>query len=155
MGSHAAVSHSGFNASSPPLAADAKLASAGFSLIEVLVALVILSIAFGASVRAVSQSTVTLEALRDRTEANAILSERLDELRTAGQWPPLGEKSQSFFSNKRKWYWKRTTTDTADSDVRKVEMQVGLDKTETTKAELLVTRIAYIRRENIVASKKK
>lgn len=129
-------------------------ASAGFSLIEVLVALVILGIAFGASVRAVSQSTVTLEALRDRTEANAILSERFDELRTAGKWPPLGEKSQSFFANKRKWYWSRVTTDTADSDVRKIEMQVGLAKTETTAAELLVTRIAYIRRENITTSTK-
>lgn len=126
----------------------------GFSLVEVLVALLILAISFGASVRSVSQSVLTLEGLRDRTEANAILSERLDELRLGGNWPPLGEKSQSFKANKRKWYWRRVTSGTADNDVRKVEMQVGLDKTKTTEAELLVTRIAYIRRENISTGKK-
>lgn len=121
----------------------------GFSLIEVLVALAILAIAFGASVRSVSQSANMLEALRDRTEANAILSERLDALRLEDDWPPLGEKSRSFGENQRQWYWRRITTDTADRDVRKVEMQVGLDKTKTAEAQLLVSRIAYIRRENI------
>lgn len=128
-----------------------KTAAQGFSLIEVLVALLVLAIAFGASVSAVSQSANTLEALRDRTEANALLSERLDELRLAANWPPTGEKAQSFTNNKRKWYWRRVTLDTADSDVRKVEMEVGLDKTDTRAAITLVTRIAYIRRENISA----
>lgn len=122
----------------------------GFTLIEVLVALAILGIAFGASVRAVSQSTHTLEALRDRTEANALASERLDELRLGNDWPTIGEKSKSFKANNRQWYWRRVTTETADRDVRKVEMEVGLEKTQATKAQLMITRIAYIRRAKIV-----
>jgi general secretion pathway protein I len=122
----------------------------GFSLIEVLVALLILGIAFGASVRVVSQSTTLLQALSERTEADVLLSERLGELRLTGQWPPLGEKSESFTANSRQWYWRRITTETADRDVRKVEMQVGLEKTEAMERQLLVTRFAYIRQMDVL-----
>lgn len=125
----------------------------GFTLLEVLVALAILAIVLAASIRAISQSAVTLEALQDRTEANILLSERLDEWRYAKYWPPLGERRQVFVANGRDWFWTREVTVTPDQDMRKVMVKVGLNQAvDGGEAQSLVSRIAYLRRFHETAS---
>jgi general secretion pathway protein I len=127
----------------------------GFTLLEVLVALAILAIAFAASIRSVSQAALTLEALQDRMEANALLSERLDEWRFAKDWPALGDKRQGFSANQRDWVWFRQVSVTPDPDMRKVVLQVGLDRPDQTDGRdlsFLVSRIAYLRRMDVANS---
>ncbi len=111
-------------------------------MLEVLVALTILAIAFAASIQSVSQAAFTLEALQDRTEANQLLSERLAEWRAAGDWPALGQKRQTFLENQREWFWSRDVQPAPDPDIRQVVVQVGLDENQSA----LVTRTAYFRR---------
>ncbi len=116
--------------------------AAGFTLLEVLVALTILAIAFAAAIQSVSQAALTLEALQDRTEANALLSERLAEWRAAEDWPAPGQDRQTFLENQREWFWSREVQLSPDPDLRQVVLQIGLDQDQ----EALVTRTAYFRR---------
>ncbi|MEL6710294.1 MAG: type II secretion system minor pseudopilin GspI [Pseudomonadota bacterium] len=117
-------------------------AEKGFTLLEVLVALTILAIAFAAAVQSVSHAAFTLQALQDRTEANALLSERLAEWRAADTWPATGQERQIFLANERDWFWSRDVQISPDPDIRQVQVEVGLDENQIA----LVTRTAYFRR---------
>lgn len=62
----------------------------GFTLLEVLVALVIVGTALGASLRAVGSLTQNSEGLRVATLATWSAENRLSQLRLTQTWPPLG-----------------------------------------------------------------
>lgn len=71
--------------------------SAGFTLLEVLVALVIVGTALGASLRAVGSLTQNSRDLRASMMATWSAENRLTQIRlehgTPGGWPPIGEHS--------------------------------------------------------------
>lgn len=62
----------------------------GFTLLEVLVALVIVGTALGASLRAVASLTQNSADLRTATLATWSAENRLSQIRLAQTWPPLG-----------------------------------------------------------------
>ena len=66
---------------------------AGFTLLEVLVALVIVGTALGASLRAVGSLTQNSGDLRASMMAAWSAENRLAQIRLAHEWPPLGERS--------------------------------------------------------------
>jgi len=65
----------------------------GFTLLEVLVALVIVGTALGASLRAVGSLTQNSSALRAAMMATWSAENRLSQIRLAREWPPLGKRS--------------------------------------------------------------
>src|SRR5215218_2674993 len=67
--------------------------SAGFTLLEVLVALVIVGTALGASLRAVGSLTQNSTDLRASLMATWSAENRLSQIRVAGEWPQLGERN--------------------------------------------------------------
>ncbi|MEZ5740218.1 MAG: type II secretion system minor pseudopilin GspI [Burkholderiaceae bacterium] len=67
--------------------------SAGFTLVEVLVALTIAAVALIASVRATGALTNSNADLRARTLAQWSAENRLSEIRVQGLWPNPGERS--------------------------------------------------------------
>lgn len=67
--------------------------STGFTLLEVLVALVIVGVALGASLRAVGSLTQNSEDLRASMMAAWSAENRLVQLRLERQWPALGKRS--------------------------------------------------------------
>jgi len=64
--------------------------AAGFTLVEVLVALAIVSIALMAALRAAGQGTNAAGELRQRLLAGWVAENRLAEHRARGDWLPLG-----------------------------------------------------------------
>ena len=62
----------------------------GFTLVEVLVALAIVSIALMAALRAAGQATSASAELRQRLFASWVAENRLAEHRARGDWLPLG-----------------------------------------------------------------
>lgn len=66
--------------------------SAGFTLLEVLVALVIVGTALGASLRAVGSLTQNSSDLRTSMMATWSAENRLTHIRLAHEWPPLGQR---------------------------------------------------------------
>lgn len=67
--------------------------SAGFTLLEVLVALVIVGTALGASLRAVGSLTQNSAGLRAAMMANWSAENRLSQIRLAREWPAFGQRS--------------------------------------------------------------
>ena len=66
--------------------------NAGFTLLEVLVALVIVGTSLGASLRAVASLTQNSSALRVSMMATWSAENRLAQIRLAKTWPPLGKR---------------------------------------------------------------
>ena len=66
--------------------------SVGFTLLEVLVALVIVGTALGASLRAVGSLTQNSSDLRASMMATWSAENRLSQIRLAHEWPPLGSR---------------------------------------------------------------
>ena len=67
--------------------------SAGFTLLEVLVALVIVGTALGASLRAVGSLTQNSSDLRASMMATWSAENQLAQIRLAHEWPALGQRS--------------------------------------------------------------
>lgn len=68
-------------------------ASPGFTLLEVLVALVIIGTALAASLRAVASLTQNSSDLRSAMMATWSAENRLTQIRLAHEWPPLGSRN--------------------------------------------------------------
>jgi general secretion pathway protein I len=66
---------------------------AGFTLLEVLVALAIVGTALGASLRAVGSLTQNSTDLRGSLMATWSAENRLSQIRVAGEWPQLGNRN--------------------------------------------------------------
>jgi general secretion pathway protein I len=66
---------------------------AGFTLLEVLVALAIVGTALGASLRAVGSLTQNSTDLRASLMATWSAENRLSQIRVAGEWPQLGDRN--------------------------------------------------------------
>ncbi len=64
----------------------------GFTLLEVLVALVIVGTALGASLRAIGSLTQNSADLRIAMMATWSAENRLTQIRLAREWPPLGQR---------------------------------------------------------------
>ncbi|MDO8653627.1 MAG: type II secretion system minor pseudopilin GspI [Undibacterium sp.] len=67
--------------------------SSGFTLLEVLVALVIVGTALGASLRAVGSLTQNSGDLRAAMMASWSAENRLSQIRLGHEWPAFGERS--------------------------------------------------------------
>lgn len=66
---------------------------AGFTLLEVLVALVIVGTALAASLRAIGSLTQNSSDLRAAMMATWSAENRLTQIRLAHEWPPLGGRA--------------------------------------------------------------
>ena len=66
--------------------------TAGFTLLEVLVALVIVGTALGASLRAVGSLTQNSDGLRASMMATWSAENRLSQIRLAHDFPPIGKR---------------------------------------------------------------
>jgi general secretion pathway protein I len=65
----------------------------GFTLLEVLVALVIIGTALGASLRAVGSLTQNSNGLRASMMATWSAENRLAQIRLSKEWPAIGERT--------------------------------------------------------------
>ncbi len=65
----------------------------GFTLLEVLVALVIIGTALAASLRSVASLTQNSQDLRAAMMATWSAENRLTQIRLSQEWPPLGRRS--------------------------------------------------------------
>jgi len=67
-------------------------ASAGFTLVEILVALAVLAIALTATAHALGNAVDTTASLRERTLARWVAEDRLAEIELKNEWPVLDTK---------------------------------------------------------------
>jgi general secretion pathway protein I len=99
----------------------------GFSLLEVLVALAVLSISLGALSQSYQVAIHNSEHLRDKTLAQWVALNELSRLRLQQQNPPLGKTQGKSPMGHKTWYW-QTEVFATDFAIRRITIQVYPEK---------------------------
>jgi general secretion pathway protein I len=117
---------------------------AGFTLIEVLVALAIISIALMAALRAAGQGTNNVGELRSRLLGGWIAENRLAEHRARRDWPPLGMQRGTGSEGGLDFYWREEVIATPNPSFRRVDIRVFASADEShSLAQLAGFLVAY------------
>jgi general secretion pathway protein I len=97
---------------------------AGFTLLEVLVALVIVGTALGASLRAIGSLTQNSSALRASMMASWSAENRLTQIRLAKVFPPIGKLSYDCAQGELQLMCEEEVFATPNPFFRRVEVSV-------------------------------
>jgi general secretion pathway protein I len=96
----------------------------GFTLVEVLVALAIISIALLAALRVAGGGTTSVEELRGRLLAGWVAQDLLAEQRALGEWPSLGILSGTKRQGGIEFAWREEVMSTPNGAFRRVDIRV-------------------------------
>lgn len=97
----------------------------GFTLIEVLVALVVVSIALAAATVARTNATLSSSHLRDKVLAHWVADNRLTEIRISKEFlSTSSEQSDTVKMGEMEWRWEQKIEKTADDNLRRVTINV-------------------------------
>jgi general secretion pathway protein I len=96
----------------------------GFTLIEVLIALIILGVALLAAARAANIATEGAEESKLRTLATWVAQNRIALLTATRSFPATGTTSGSSAMGGIDFAWQQTASDTPNAAFRKIEVRV-------------------------------
>lgn len=118
----------------------------GLTLIEVLVALAIISIAMTAVIKAASQNIRGTNYLQDKTIATWVGQEVLNQIRVDVLVVPNGNKlKEKAYALNKEWYWEASEETTTNKRIKKIEVNVFKSTDENTNnASPIVTLIGYV-----------
>lgn len=96
----------------------------GFTLIEVLVALAIVTVGMAAVLATLSSSAQTVAYLRDKTFANWVALNHIAEVRISGQLPAPGKGDGDVDFAGRKWHWQQEVSTTQVPGMVRMDVSV-------------------------------
>ena len=99
--------------------------SAGFTLIEVMVALVVATLALVAVMASISQMIDAGTAMRERTYASWIAQNKITEMRLANTEPEVSESNGEVEFAELEWGWTATVSETGVEFLYRVDVAVG------------------------------
>lgn len=106
----------------------------GFTLIEVVVALLVVSLGMLGVIQAVSQTASNSGYLRDKTLAHWVGMNRLTEVRLQKTAPSIDKSSDEVEMGGRRWKWTMDVTQTPVETIRRIDITVRPeDSKEGTK----------------------
>jgi general secretion pathway protein I len=109
----------------------------GFTLVEVLVALAVIAIAFGAIMRTLAQSIDVSANLRDRALAMWVAQNRLARQQADRAWPSADTREGTDAMGGREWRWRELVANTPDADLRRIEIQIRAIQGDAVLARLV------------------
>ena len=96
----------------------------GFTLIEVIVALVVIGLGMLGVIQAVSQTAGNTGYLRDKTIAHWVAMNRLTEIRLQKTAPAVDKTSDEVEMAGRRWKWTMKVTQTPVETIRRIDISV-------------------------------
>jgi len=111
----------------------------GFTLIEVLVALAIVSIGIVATSKTIVSSVDVTQYTQDRVMGTWVASNRLSEIRLSNRFetPLVGGSSLEVVMGGRTWLVNENISETGVEDAVRIEIEVFADKTATERVASL------------------
>lgn len=113
---------------SPPIWGSLRTASAhadaGFTLIEVLVAVAVIAIALGAILASMARFADNAGSLKERTFAVFVAHNRLAEIELEPVFPAIGNSDGEAEMGGTKWHWDAEVLETPDPNLRRVDVRV-------------------------------
>ena len=110
----------------------------GFTLLEVLVALTIISLSLGALISTSGSHASSAGYLKQKTIAHWVAMNEITQLRIEKAWPGKGDTKGSTPMAGTEWYWTRTVKETEDENSRQVEFRIYLDEARESSLTRLV-----------------
>ena len=101
---------------------------AGFTLIEVLVAMAIIAVGVAALVASAAASAWRQDYLREREFARWIASNALATRQALPAWPDVGTSNAEVDMAGTRWYVRTRTRAVADPDLRRLDIEVRTDR---------------------------
>lgn len=117
---------------------------AGFTLLEVLVALAVLAFAMAALIKTGAGSAGSTAYLRDKTLAQWVAMNVIAEQRLEAKWPSTGTRRGREEMARHEWHWEFKVEETFDEDIRRLE--VAVRASEDKEQAPLVTLVAFLSR---------
>lgn len=109
----------------PPVARRPFAPQRGFTLIEVLAALVIVSLGMLGVIEAVTQTASNGAYLRDKTIAHWVAMNQLTKVRLDTRPPKVDKTSDEIDMAQRRWRWTMTVIQTPVASVRRIDISVA------------------------------
>lgn len=114
--------------------------SAGFTLIEVLVALAVIALGLTAVIKALGDYADATSYTREKTLASWIATNKLTEMSVAPAWPPLGDSEEDVEFARQKWRCTIEVSETPVTNLRRVDVSVSL----LTKPEAVIHKVSAL-----------
>ena len=112
----------------------------GFTLLEMLVALSVFSLAALALVKLVGENLRTTGIVEERIFASVVAENRAVEAMTVAIPPAVGETNGSEDAAERVWRWTRRVSETAEPGILRVDIEVRPEATEQVLATVTIFR---------------
>lgn len=113
----------------------------GFTLLEVVVALAILSIALLAAVKGISEHVGNTAYLKERSFAHWVAMNKVAEFQLGNDWPATGMLKGSESMGGTDWHWEVKVSETPNPEIRRLDVKVT---PEAHHDQSLDTLIAYL-----------
>ncbi|GMR16120.1 MAG: GspI family T2SS minor pseudopilin variant XcpV [Gammaproteobacteria bacterium] len=94
-----------------------------FTLLEVLVALAVLTMGLGTVIKVAGSQASQLAYLKDKTIALWVANNKANEVQL-DNWPSTGTSTGHEFMANQEWDWKLKVSNTADKDLRRLDIEV-------------------------------
>ncbi|HEY0684875.1 MAG TPA: type II secretion system minor pseudopilin GspI [Steroidobacter sp.] len=111
----------------------------GFTLIEVLVALVVVGLGMLAVIQTVSQTANNSSYMREKTIAHWIAMNQLTQVRLQPSAPAIDKSSDEVEMAGRDWRWTMVVTQTPVESIRRIEVRVRPSEAPETSSLAFVT----------------
>lgn len=117
----------------------------GFTLIEVMLAMAVFSIAGIAILGTADTNARNLGYLESKILASWVASNQLVEITLDDTWPPKNNKKGKVELAGLEWFWQQRVVKTTDKDMRAIVLEVRLDEKDPSALTSLMT---YISKQN-------
>jgi general secretion pathway protein I len=121
-----------------------KTKTLGFTLIEVMLALAVFSIAGIALLTTASNNARNNGHLENIMLANWVSSNQLVATTLLKTWPPKNNLKGEVELAGRAWFWKQTVIKTTDDDMRAIVMEVRLHEDDELAVSSLTTYVTKV-----------
>ena len=105
-------------------------AERGFTLIEVLAAMVVLALTLGGIMNASVFYSRNAVYLQEKTVAAWIANNQLTEVQLDRNWVPIGRSNGRLEMAQQEWFWEREVKKTPDDRLRRVIVRVRLNEAD-------------------------
>ena len=116
----------------------------GFTLIEVMLAMAVFSIAGIALLGAASNNARHIGHLETKMFANWVASNQLVAVNLVDKWPPKNNLKGDVELAGRTWFWQQKVLKTNDKDMRSIEMEVRLNEDDELAVTSLTTYVSKV-----------
>lgn len=116
----------------------------GFTLIEVMLAMAVFSIAGIALLSAATNNARNIGYLEDKMFANWVAANQLVATHLVEKWPPKNNLKGEVELAGRAWFWQQKVIKTTDKDMRAIVMEIRLKEADELAISSLTTYVSKV-----------